>query len=386
MKLNRILSAALLGCAVASPAGAASFTTLYAFKGGADAAYDGANGTIVLTAPLAVQNNVLYGATPHGGGTCGCGAAFSLDLGSGTEQVLYGFPGGGSGGGDGLGSTPDSSLTYAAGKWWGSTLYGGANGNDYGTVFNIDTTSGTETLVSSFEGGRDGVFPGPLALDNGLLYGLAIVGGQKNLVGILFDVDPTTGQRTDLNTHLDFSFGPLVFFKGQAFEPGLGAKGSEIQQIDVASHKATTVYNFGPKTRLGGTLVVTATSIYGLVSSGSFGKGAIFQVDRSTGTETTLASLPKGSQLLNGLTLLGNTLYGTFIAGKSGNCSQNQCGSIFAYDLTAGTFNVVYNFTGDAGGNGPGTPLLAYKGALYGMTISGGDSVCSCGTVFKYQP
>lgn len=48
---------------------------------------------------------------------------------------------------------------------------------------------------------------------------------------------------------------------------------------------------------------------------------------------------------------------------------------------------IQHNFTGGAGGDNPSGGLVMDKsGNLYGVTVYGGDSNCSCGVVYKLSP
>ena len=96
-----------------------------------------ANGTLALVVMLIAQVIV---ATPSAQAQ--------------TYKVLYSFTGGADG------AFPFGALVGDhAGNLYGTTPYGGASG--YGTVFKLDTT-GKETVLYSFTGGRTGHFPEPL--------------------------------------------------------------------------------------------------------------------------------------------------------------------------------------------------------------------------------
>lgn len=71
------------------------------------------------------------------------------------------------------------------GTLFGSTYQGGTGG--YGTVFRI-TTSGAESVLYSFAGGSDGVYPdGNLTDVGGTLYGTTQGGGASGL-GTVFSL------------------------------------------------------------------------------------------------------------------------------------------------------------------------------------------------------
>ena len=138
----------------------------------------------------------LYGTT-SGGGANDDGTVFKIGP-NGTETVLYSF---GSSATDG--SAPLSGLIMdGAGNLYGTTAGGGAN--DDGTVFKIGP-NGTETILHSFAGGTtDGARPeAGLIMDSaGNLYGTTLLAGV-NQAGTVFKIDLTTGTETVLYSFSD---------------------------------------------------------------------------------------------------------------------------------------------------------------------------------------
>jgi uncharacterized repeat protein (TIGR03803 family) len=158
-------------------------SVLYSFNPGAG---DGAT-------PVAALLNVggtLYGTTAFGGpncGTVGCGTVFKITT-SGSEAVLYSFTGTG-----GDGANPSAPLVNIHGTLYGTTASGGTSNE--GAVFKINS-SGSESVIYSFQGGSDGAVPQSLAVLNGTLYGTTSYGGSKN-VGTVFSVT-TAGKESVL--------------------------------------------------------------------------------------------------------------------------------------------------------------------------------------------
>ena len=137
----------------------------------------------------------LYGTTHQGGGASAWGTVFKLDT-TGAETVLYSFKG------DPDGGEPDAGLILdAAGNLYGTTHYGGGGGcqDGCGTVFKLDTT-GTETVLHSFQGNPDGGSPvaGLIRDAAGNLYGTTLYGGAVGK-GTVFKLD-TTGTETVLHS------------------------------------------------------------------------------------------------------------------------------------------------------------------------------------------
>ena len=159
-------------------------TVLYAFEGGSDG--EGPSGSL-----LSDGAGNLYGTTVYGGNPtncpagehipAGCGTVFELAP-NGVETLLYAF----GGGSDGV--EPNGGLVAdSAGNFYGTTQYGGdptpcpAPAYDpagCGTVFEL-APDGTETVLHSFQGGRDGATPrGSLIADGlGNLYGTTYFSG-----------------------------------------------------------------------------------------------------------------------------------------------------------------------------------------------------------------
>jgi uncharacterized repeat protein (TIGR03803 family) len=88
---------------------------------------------------------------------------------------------------------------------------------------------------------------------------------------------------------------------------------------------------------------------------------------------------PDGAGPGAGLLAFNGKLYGTTWSGGA-----NNDGTIFAV-TRQGAETVLYSFTGGTDGSNPGAPLVNVKGTLYGTTRNGGAKCSSsdCGTVFK---
>jgi uncharacterized repeat protein (TIGR03803 family) len=180
------------------------------------------NGRRTPIGGLLEQGGLLYGTEPHAGAHTR-GEVFSFDTTTNTETVLYSF-----GDQPGDGSGPATALIYHDGILYGTTLRGGAS--DRGTVFSLDPTSGTETVLYSFAGGNDGSTPSnSLLYRNGNLYGTTAVGGGDSNQGTVFKVDAVTGAervlaRFGVNGNGGANpDGPLIFANGSFY--GTTARG-----------------------------------------------------------------------------------------------------------------------------------------------------------------
>jgi uncharacterized repeat protein (TIGR03803 family) len=162
----------------------------------------------------------------------------------------------------------------------GSTLYGTAygGGSGYGTVFSIGTNGLGFTTLYSFTNGSDGAHPyAGLLLSGGTLYGTAYGGGSG--YGTVFSVG-TNG---------------MGFTTVHTFTGGIG----------------------GGNPYAG--LILSGTTLYGTgESGGSMSFGTVFAVaPNGTGFTNLLSfdNLTDGFYPYAGLTLAGNTLYGTVPSG-----------------------------------------------------------------------
>lgn len=147
-------------------------STVYSFCNKSDCR-DGA----LPQANLIDVKGTLYGTTSFGGGgTCqnmppGCGTVFALDPGTGAETVLHAFAGGADG------KWPSVGLIAAKGTLYGTDIGGGSD--NAGTAFSFDLSTGTETVIWSFCG-TNCAFPSSLIDVDGKLYGTLASGGSGN--------------------------------------------------------------------------------------------------------------------------------------------------------------------------------------------------------------
>lgn len=397
MKPTRCLAVGLVGigwlCA-RDLASAATFETLYSFKGGADGA--------VPVSDVIVLAGQVYGTTFTGGGTgCdgeGCGTVFMVDAKTGVETILHSFTG------TPDGSGPRAGLTWYKGLLYGTTSAGGSDADDYGTVFSISPVTHSLTLIHSFDQQNgDGYFPyTDLALYGGELYGGA---GTTNLLGEIFKIAPVSGAFDivyAVPSEMDgFDSSGLTFNSGVIYataELGGYASGCAIGPL---TSGCGTVYSFNPKSGREHTIyefqtdsasvhdgnmpnfapIVTKTTIYGTTPVGGIGgNGTVFAIDRVTGAESILYYFKGGTDGSGpeGLVLLNGSLFGV-----TGGGGVDGDGTVFKIDPSSGAEHVLYSFTG-AGGSGPMTGLSVKNGELFGTTFSGGSA--GLGTVFKIKP
>jgi uncharacterized repeat protein (TIGR03803 family) len=143
-------------------------------------------------------DGTLYGTTfaggsgaPCGGSQTGCGTVFSVNPSTGSESVLYAFR---NGGGDG--ANPIAGLIDIKSMLYGTTERGGAhrsgcNGLGCGTVFAVDVKTGAEKVLHSFKNkDGDGKLPFAALIDvRKVLYGTTVGGGTQS-EGTVFKIEP----------------------------------------------------------------------------------------------------------------------------------------------------------------------------------------------------
>jgi uncharacterized repeat protein (TIGR03803 family) len=143
-------------------------TVLYSFTGGAD-------GSAPYAGLVMDRSGKLYGTTRFGGSSDG-GTVFEVNPETGQETVLHSFAG------QPDGAEPFSGLILdKSGNLYGATFAGGS-AND-GTVYKVDIQTQQETVLYSFTGDPDGGDPvyGNLLMDkSGNLYGTTQGGGSFN--------------------------------------------------------------------------------------------------------------------------------------------------------------------------------------------------------------
>jgi len=127
----------------------------------------------------------LYGTTSFGGVYgCqnmppGCGTVFALDPGTGRETVLHSF----GSGADGF--HPYSDLIDVKGTLYGTTISGGSQ--HAGAAFSLDLSTGTEAVIWSFCG-TNCFDPSSLIDVDGTLYGTTAGGGDTGY-GMVFALE-----------------------------------------------------------------------------------------------------------------------------------------------------------------------------------------------------
>ena len=292
---------------------------------------------------IQANNNLIYGMTGEGG-TDGYGTIFNYNISTDTETYIYDF----ASGADGI--APQGSLIQANnGLLYGMTTAGGTYGA--GTIFNYNISIGKDSVLHDFGSGIDGENPnGSLfQASNGLLYGMTSEGGA-NFGGTIFSYNISTGIYSVLH---DFGSG----------NDGTSPDGSLIQ---------------GSNGFLYGTTYTGGTDNYGTIFSYNISTGKD-SVLHNFGSVTQDGTNPYGSLILGSDSILwGMTEYGGGY--NSGGSGLTNSGVFFSYGYIAGLYNIRHNFGGKTtcciyDGQYPfGSLLIASNGQFYGMTSSGGSN------------
>lgn len=292
---------------------------------------DGANPRAGVTVSP-TDSNYLFGTTLEGGS--GSGTVWSVNLSGDTETVVYNFSG------KPDGSRPFAGLTASDHFFYGTTAAGGAYGN--GTVFRIpDNGSGEARVIHSFNRlRRDGASPGAaVTVVDHELYGTTALGGAYDK-GTVFKVNAAGTE------HL------LHSFSGSSDGADPGAD-----------------------------LTLWDGKVYGTTEKGGADKhGCVFEIPLD-GAERVVYSFkgePDGSAPRAGLTVFKGALYGVTTEGGA-----NKDGTVYEIHKD-GTESVVHSFNRDPDGAFPEGSLTVFEGALYGTARVFGSS--GFGTIFEVHP
>jgi uncharacterized repeat protein (TIGR03803 family) len=304
----------------------------------------------------------LYGATPEGGAD-GSGVIFAVappvnGATRWTETVLHTF----SGGDDG--AQPFAEPVIGPdGALYGTTRYGGAGGQGFGTVYRLAVgQDGSVAYSVIYRFPSNGTVAGsqpvaPVTFDSaGNIYGSTFLGGPA-LQGVVFRLSPQKNGAYREDVLFDF--------------PTL----------------SDGIFPQSPVT------FDASGNLYGTTSAGGAGGGVVYRLTppgngNGPWSESVLHSLAmnEGSDPARAPVLIdkqGN-LWGTAEGGGAANL-----GAVWMYAPAEGngsaTFTVVHSFSGGADGANPQGLALAGDGTLYGATaMDGGPS--GSGTLFQVTP
>lgn len=294
-------------------------------------------------ADLVLSGNLLYGTTAYGG-TNGYGTIFSINTDGTGFAVLHSFTGASDG------ATPNADLVLC-----GNTLYGlvgpGTNRDGYGSIFSMMTNGDNFNILYTFTDPANGSISEPnggLIMSDGTLYGTMWQGGISNQ-GTIFSLN-SNGTFTLLHQFVQYTdgqnpLGRLVLANGTLFG---------------------TARNYGTNGVSGGTVFSISTNGENFAVLHYFLRGHF-------ASGTNLDGITPNA----GMTLDGNTLYGTTAFG--GNYDG---GTVFAITTNASAYSVLHAFNFDAGeGKIPDGEVVLSGDTLYGTTLGNGGSIS--GTIYS---
>ncbi len=233
--------------------------------------YDPATSAFSIVASFTGTSGALHGAAPKGilatgkdgfiwgtTSTNQSGNIFKIDPATNQATVVKTFTAGSTDG-----DTPLGGLTNDGhGILWGTTSRGGAG---YGTVYKIDSSTGTFTVMLSFTGAT-GAVPGSTPIGNLIIDNAGNIWGMTNVavgtpnVRYVFKFNPTTKAFTNVFTEV-----PLVYPRRSLY-PGTLAKGAD------------------------GSLWFNGQEVIDAGNS-SNGRDVVYRIDATTGTVTLAADL-----------------------------------------------------------------------------------------------
>jgi uncharacterized repeat protein (TIGR03803 family) len=278
------------------------------------------------------------------------------------------------------GNAPSAGVTLSGNTLYGTTEYGGAT-ND-GVVFSLPITGGTPTVLASFNGSSNGDEPSAgLTLSGNTLYGTTEYGGASDW-GVVFSLPITGGTPTVLasfnGSNGEWPVADLTLSATTGHLYGTTVGGGDngdgvVYSLLIGGGTPTVLASFdgadGQAPRAGVTL--SGNTLYGTTWEGGAidtGYGAVFSVPITSGWPIVLASFngSDGDKPITDLTLSGDTLYGTTSAGGA-----NVDGEVFSLPITGGTPTVLASFNGSDGAI-PEAGLTLSGNTLYGTTQFGG--------------
>ncbi|HEY3900876.1 MAG TPA: choice-of-anchor tandem repeat GloVer-containing protein [Chthoniobacter sp.] len=314
-------------------------------------------------APLVSDGAGNFWGTTAYGGAHGAGTVFEVNASTGAITTVADFAEATTG--SNRGANPSAALVSdGAGNFWGTTPGGGANFE--GTVFKINASTGTITTVVDFDnattGSNRGSGPRAALVSDGAgnLWSTTEEGGAYDW-GTVFEINASTGVITMVADFAASPSGPnrgaypyaaLVSdgagnFWGTTYQGGNYAAGT-VFKVNASTGAITTVVDFVDSTTGSsrgsspeGALVNDgAGNLWGMTSqTGAYGWGTIFEINASTGAVTTVfdftgpvGSVP-GGQPSGALLLAQDGLYGTAPSGGVAGGEASGSGEIFFIDF-----------------------------------------------------
>jgi uncharacterized repeat protein (TIGR03803 family) len=350
--------------------------------------YNSGPGLDEIQCNLIAIGSTLYGTSTYGGddpnGQYGC--AFKVNTDGSNLSFVHSF------GYD----DPDGMSAFGGLATDGTTLYGvtfdGGTSVNYGTLYKVNTDgSGFSVLHNQSTATNDIFSSRPPVLVGSTLYGMARQGGASGISGrgAVYKINTDS---TGFELLHSFSSAGGYFPTGEPVVNGStifgtcdsgGSSGyGTIFKMGIDGSGFTELHAFSGGSdgrKPWGRLTVDGSTIYGFTGSMNdvTDPVSIFKIDMNSGAYQHLATLPVGLSIsYGGLTLIGDTLYGTTPQGGDYNR-----GTVFQIGVDGTGFSILDSFDGN-NGSCPQGGLLRIDSRLYGVTSGWGNPSVNNGTIF----
>ena len=354
---------------------------------------------------LVFENGFLYGTTTYGGppyktpptNPDNKGNVFKMKLNGQGFQILHNFSGGAN---DGW--KPWSGVVIKEDTIYGSTVYGGPQGEKGGVLYKLNVDGSGFHILHPFGGTDDGfgASTSPTFVED-CLYGLTRWGHIST--GTIYCYDTIRDTFKQLHRFgADDGYEPIGtmtagndgFLYGLAWHGGLNDMGTLFRlKAEEPSFEILHHFTGGEQGKYPyDTLVFDGEhTLYG-TTLGTYGDdpsdlGTIFKYDIADEIYSVLhkfAGKNNDSGKPNGSVVLSNDgklLYGTTHGDKVWGGEEYGC--LYQMNIDGSEFNLLHKFTGNLAGDTPMRTPLLIDGALYGMTAYGGSN--NYGTIYRYQ-
>ncbi len=274
------------------------------------------------------------------------------------------------------GSSPETSLIYASGKFYGMTYSSGSYGK--GCLYSVDTNGNQYKDLLDFNGTNGALpsdFNSTLVYASGKLYGATPVGsGDGNIFSI--DTDGSNFKNLFLFNMTDgYGPGALIYVSGKLYGTTTGGgtySDGTVYTIDTNGNNFKTLFNFNHSNGFYplGNLTYSAGILYGTTYTGGlYNDGCIFSLDTNGSNYKDLFYFDEtdGYEPNGNLAMIGNVLCGTTLhGGKYGGLYSG--GTVFSIHTDGSGFKVLLNFNDTTNGTSPNSSLTIFGNILYGLT------------------
>jgi len=340
------------------------------------------------------ESGKLYG-TCYNGGSSGTGCIYKINLNNNTSSVVYSFTVASTG-------SPGNGLIKASnGKFYGTTINGGANSK--GAIYSFNPANNHFDSIRAFDGtygqnfGNNKLFQA----SNGKIYGL----NGKGAYGGLFELNPINNQMTNKKTFnnlfngsstiisgiTESSTNKLMFalYSGRKYGNNNPNNGS-IMEFNLSNNQLTEIALFEGAN--------AGKNPFGTLAKGSNGNYYIHTRYEGTGGYGTLTELDYTNKSLKSVYDFAASKNGVrpikkLISGPNGklfgiaNLGGAGVGVIYSLDpQNNDVYKVEQEIPLGVGNNFTKGFAIAPNGSFYACTGMGDGSIYNRGTVIKYNP